>query len=128
MIFIIDCDRLFAECLRTSILNDPEFKGEVRIFTNAIEALNALDETWPELIFTEVLLPGVDAFSMLNELISYPDTANLPIILVTNLALKLADLKVYPIKAILNKENLEPETIRAYVKRYTLQRTSIKTH
>lgn len=128
MIFIIDCDRLFAECLRTSILNEPEFRGEVRIFTNAVEALNALDETWPELIFTEVLLPGVDAFSMLNELISYPDTANLPVILVTNLALKLTDLKVYPIKAILNKENLEPEVIRTYVKRYTLQGASAQTH
>ncbi|MBQ6396156.1 response regulator, partial [Candidatus Saccharibacteria bacterium] len=88
-------------------------------FKNASDAMNALEAPLPSLIFLDVLLPGPDGFTFLNEIMSYPDTAKIPIILVTSLRLVEFNLKLYGIRAILNKEEMKPEEVKLYVERYT---------
>ncbi|MBQ3464587.1 response regulator [Candidatus Saccharibacteria bacterium] len=90
----------------------------VEIYKNALDAMNNLVDPLPDLIFLDILLPGPDGFTFLNEIVSYPDTAKIPIVLITSLNLEPFDLKVYGVKGILNKEKMSPKDVTAYVERY----------
>ena len=46
------------------------------------------------MIFLDILLTGPDGFTFLNELISYSDTAKIPIVIVSSLDFSGKDLKV----------------------------------
>ena len=113
MIFVIDDDEIMAECIAGAI------NGEVKIFSNAIEAMNEISAgNLPEMIFLDILLDGPDGFTFLNELISYDDTAKIPIVIVTSLDLGEKDLSVYGVKEILEKEEMIPSDIERCVKAY----------
>lgn len=107
MIYIIDDDRLMSECLARYLR--PE---ETKIFGNAIDAISNIDEDNPKLIFLDVLLDGPDAFTFLNEIVSYKNTAKIPVVIVTSLSLETESLKAYGVKKILRKESLTPEEIK----------------
>ena len=114
MIFVIDDDEIMAECITSAIGG-----SEVRIFGNAIEAMEAISEgEIPEMIFLDILLTGPDGFTFLNELASYGDTAKIPVVLVTSLAIHNKDLSTYGVVGILEKEKMKPQEINEYVKRY----------
>ena len=114
MIFIIEDDLTFASCLKKYC------KGEqVNIFSNIIDAVNALDDELPSLIFLDVLLTGPDGFTLLNELASYPDTAKIPIVIVSSLNFAGKDLSAYGVVGTLNKETLTPKEIQSYVELYS---------
>ena len=116
-IFIIDDDELFADCIKSAIKkHDKSLK--IKTFTNALDAMNALETPLPKIIFLDILLPGPDGFTFLNELASYPDTAKIPIVLVTSLSLPETDLSIYHIQGILNKEKMKPTEVIDYVKRF----------
>jgi len=114
MIYVIDDDRAMAKCVARAC-----GERDVRIFGDAIAAMNALnDEGVPDLIFLDVLLTGPDGFTFLNELVSYQDTAQIPVVLVTSLGNDFGDLSAYGVVGILNKEVMRPEEIRGYVEQY----------
>ncbi|MBR2587226.1 response regulator [Candidatus Saccharibacteria bacterium] len=117
-IFVIDDDELFASCIKSAVKKHNQ-NLVVKTFKNALDAMNALETPLPSLIFLDVLLPGADGFTFLNELSSYPDTAKIPVVLVTSLELPEADLSIYGIKGILDKATMKPEEVIAYAKRYT---------
>ncbi len=114
-IYIIDDDEMFADCIELAIKKDIE-NLEIKKFKNALDAMNCLDKL-PSLIFLDILLPGADGFTFLNELTSYPDTAKIPVVLVTSLNLPETDLSIYGIKGILNKETMKPSEVTDYVHR-----------
>ena len=90
MIFVIDDDEIMAECISRWVDSD------VKIFSNAIEAMEAIsDGAIPKLIFLDILLDGPDGFSFLNELVSYDDTARIPVVVVTSLNLEKQNLSEY---------------------------------
>ena len=112
MIFVIDDDEIMAECVARVC-------GKAKIFQNAIEAMNAIIAgEMPELIFLDILLDGPDGFTFLNELISYTDTAKIPVVITTSLELK-NDLSVYGVVGVLDKTQMTPAEIKHYVERYT---------
>lgn len=114
MIFVIDDDEIMAECVARAI-------GEpVRIFANAIEAMNAIaDGELPTMIFLDILLDGPDGITFLNELISYDDTAKIPVVIVSSLDFKMNDLCRYGVVGILKKDEMTPREIKKYVEQYT---------
>ncbi len=112
MIYVIDDDLVMAKCIARAT------GREVKIFGDAIEALEALDEGLPELIFLDILLTGPDGFTFLNELISYSDTAKIPVVVVSSFDLKDKDLSVYGVVGALNKDTMMPEEIRGYADQY----------
>ena len=115
MIFIIDDDETMAGCIARAC--GDEF--ETKIFTNAIDAMNAIaDEMVPDLIYLDILLDGPDGFTILNEIMSYPDTAQIPIVLVSTLDLNGRDLSVYGVVGVLDKAKMIPTEIRKYVQEY----------
>ena len=117
MIFIIDDDEMFADCIELAI---KKYSQDIPVqkFTSAIDAMNSLTNTLPDLIFLDILLPGANGFTFLNELTSYPDTAKIPIVFVTSIKLPETDLSIYNIKGILDKETMKPSEVIDYVHRF----------
>lgn len=115
MIFVIEDNELMAECIGRAVRCAQK---EAAIFQNAIEAMNALDDELPEIIFLDVLLDGPDGFTFLNEIASYRDTANIPIVIVSSLNLKLKDLRSYGVVRVLDKSTMMPADIVECVKEY----------
>lgn len=120
LIYIIDDDEKFSSCLVRALKSEKSKNYKIKTFKNIPEVMSALDEEeLPNLIFLDVLLPGFDGFSFLNEIASYPDTSKIPIILVSSLDFKKKDLKIYGVKGILKKEEMTPKEVIDYAKRYT---------
>ena len=112
-IHIIDDDRLFANCLARHLRT-----YETRIFTNAIEAIAALNDETPPLIFLDILLDGPDGFTYLNELASYAETAKIPVVIISSLNLP-KNLPDYGVVKILNKSTLTPADLQSLAQKYT---------
>ena len=112
MIFVIDDDTIMAKCIADAC------GRETKIFADAIEAMNALDDGLPELIFLDILLTGPDGFTFLNELISYSDTAKIPVIVVSSLDFSGKDLSIYGVVGKLSKDTMTPAEIRGYADEY----------
>lgn len=112
MIFVIDDDEIMAECIATAT------NSETKIFSNAIDAINSIDETPPSLIFLDILLDGPDGFTFLNELASYPDLSKIPIVIISSLNLKNYNLNNYNIVKILDKSTMLPEDIERLADEY----------
>lgn len=117
MIFIIDDDRVMAECI-ARMLRQAEPDLDVQIFSNGIEAVAALNDVVPSLIFLDVLLDGPDGFTVLNELVSYTDTAKIPIVLVSSLNLQKHDLSNYGVVKILHKDTMKPTDFQTILEQY----------
>lgn len=115
MIFVIDDDVVMARCVARAVRKAGE---EVKIFTNAIEAMAAVDEGAPKMILMEILLTGPDGFAFLNELISYPDTAKIPVVIISGLDFSRAELRAYNVVGVLKKEEMRPEEITELVRKY----------
>lgn len=91
---------------------------EIRTFTDVISAMAAFDQGLPDLILLDIMLSGPDGFTFLNELMSYSDTATIPVILITSLELRARNLEHYGVREILSKETLTPASLAAAVRRY----------
>ncbi len=85
---------------------------ETKIFHDAISAVSSISTDKPDMIFLDVLLTGPDGFTFLNEIVSYEDTAKIPVVLVTSLDLKTENLENYNVVKILKKEELIPDDIK----------------
>ena len=110
-IFIIEDDPDFAEIYQKHLKrNFPEIP--LQIFYNAIEANAAFselsEEELPSLIILDILLTGPDGFTLLNELLSYPETSQIPVLLISSLNLAKFSLHAYNVRVILNKEIFTP--------------------
>lgn len=110
-IFIIEDEPLMAECLARALDQVTSSAPEILRFSNAIEAMSALAQGLPDLIMLDVLLDGPDGFTFLNELMSYTDTARIPVIIVTSLDLGPEPLADYGVVAVLQKDTMTPATI-----------------
>ncbi|MBR3319958.1 response regulator [Candidatus Saccharibacteria bacterium] len=115
-VYIIDDDELFTDCIELAV-HKANKNLEIKKFKNAIVAMDELNDNLPDLIFLDILLPGADGFTFLNELTSYPDTAEIPVVMITSLNLPKTDLSIYGVRGILNKETMKPEEVIDYVHR-----------
>lgn len=93
--------------------------SNIRIFNDAISAMDAINGELPDLILLDVLLSGPNGFTLLNELASYSDTADIPIIIISSLDLCQRDLEIYGVVNVLNKSTMTPHAIQEAI-RYAL--------
>lgn len=110
-VFIIEDDPDFAEIYQKHLARNFS-EIPLQIFYNAIEANAAFselrEEELPSLIILDILLTGPDGFTLLNELLSYPETSQIPVLLISSLNLGQMSLQAYNVRAILNKETFTP--------------------
>ena len=116
MIYIVDDDREFAECIAKMV--QAFSQTETRIFSNGIEAISAMNEELPDLIFLDILLNGPDGFTFLNELMSYNDTERIPVVIMSSLRFEQRRLEDYGVVAILDKMEMVPGDVKAVVEKY----------
>lgn len=121
--FIIEDDVMMAECLELATLNglrklqssypdklatDNYSTYTVSKFTNIFDATQAINQSLPDLIILDILLSGPDGFSLLNELMTYNDTAAIPIMVVSSLDLSQQNLAHYGVVRVFQKETMTP--------------------
>lgn len=117
MIYVIDDDEIMCECIVRACEDE-----NVQTFSNAIEAMAAMSESKiPNLIFLDIMLDGPDGFTFLNELMSYSDTAHIPVVVVSSLDFKGKDLSEYGVVGKLDKATMVPQEIKKYVREYCSQ-------
>lgn len=89
---------------------------------HALAAMEAIDEQPPDVLLCDVFLPGPNIFTLLHELRSYSDLAQLPVILCTTSADQLADedIAAYGVQRVLDKTTMTPDDIVAAVRRALL--------
>ena len=116
MVFVIDDDELMAECLANIVKNGT---SEVMTFRNAIDAMNCIaDGVLPDLIFLDIMLNGPDGFTFLNELVSYDDTVQIPVVIVSSMNFGQRDLSAYGVVEVLDKCKMKPMQIERLVLQY----------
>lgn len=114
MVFVIDDDEIMADCIANAI-----GQSKTRVFTNAIDAMKIIaNEEIPDLIFLDVLLDGPDGFTFLNEMCSYTDTSQVPVVIVSSLDFAGKDLSAYGVVGVLSKDSMTPDDIKEYVGSY----------
>ena len=56
---------------------------DVSVETNGTAAMQELSKDRPDVLVLDVMMPGLDGYSILKQLRAAPDTANLPVIMLT---------------------------------------------
>lgn len=119
LVYVIEDDPTMADVIalaaRSTVLfdeNGQETHPGVQVFNDAVEPMSEIDKALPDVILLDVLLSGPDGFTFLNELISYHDTAKIPVVLITSLDMSKHDLEHYGVFRTLNKAEMTPEDIR----------------
>lgn len=123
LVYIIEDDQIMADCIALSVHGATETlpdgteseAPEVLVFNDAISAINSVDENLPDVILLDIMLSGPDGFTFLNELVSYHDTAHIPVALITSLDLSNRKLDHYGVFRILNKGTMTPADIQTAV-------------
>ena len=117
MILVIDSDAVFGGCIVRTL----EKNGfDVQFFGDAISAMGAISEIGvPDLVFLDVMLTGPDGFTFLNEMASYADTFEVPIVIVSEKDFAKFDLKAYGVVGALDKHVMVPKDVVEYAKKYT---------
>ncbi|MDO4870787.1 MAG: response regulator [Candidatus Saccharibacteria bacterium] len=113
-ILLVDDDQFFSE-----LMSDILTKYQTKIATDAIMAMRLIDEFCPDVIVLDLLMPAVTGFGLLNEIMSYTDLRQIPIIVCSSVADKVdADfLAASGVVAILDKNNFHPDDLRMAIKR-----------
>lgn len=114
-VLIIEDDEWLAQQHERSLIRE---KYEVQVVSNALEAMNAIDEFQPDALLMDVLLPGSTAFSLLAEMKSYSDIGAIPVVLCTNIAeaISLENARAYGVKRILDKTTMHPGDVPAAIR------------
>lgn len=116
LIYIIEDEPIMADCIASAVIGVAKEPVEVAIFNDGISAMAAVNEKLPDVILLDVMLTGPDGFAFLNEMISYPDTAKIPVVLISSLDLSKRNLEHYGVKQVLDKAKMTPEDIYAAIK------------
>lgn len=93
---------------------------EVLVVPHALAAVDFIDRgLTPDAIVLDVLLTGSTGFALLNELRSYEDTRDIPVVLCTNIAeqFELSRLKQYGIVGVVDKTTVKPGSLGYILKK-----------
>lgn len=95
---------------------------EAEYVLDALAAMDALDDRQPNILLLDVFLAGPNAFTLLHELRSHDDLANVPVVLCTSSAADLVeeDMAAYGVTTVLDKTTMLPTDLVAAVKRVLL--------
>ena len=80
-ILVVDDDVSFVRLVER-ILRSAGY--EVLIATNGLSALKTVQDDKPDLVLLDIMLPGVDGFEICKRLRDNPDTAQVPVLIVSS--------------------------------------------
>lgn len=110
-VLIIEDDKWLSDTY-VKILQENGWQTETAV--DAASAIDLIDDSKPDVLLLDFILPLANAPALLNELQSHTDLADLPVVLCTTLDMKDFDassLKSYGVRAVLNKTDIRPSEI-----------------
>jgi GAF domain-containing protein/DNA-binding response OmpR family regulator len=113
-ILIID-DEPDAIRLLTQLLNE---NGTYRVFSaeNGIEGISLIARRRPDLIILDLRMPDLDGFGVLQELRNNPETASIPVLVVTGeVDLKTAEQEQLTNVRVLSKTDISDEEFEEFI-------------
>jgi hypothetical protein len=104
-VLVVDDDPSVSRLIGRSLTSA---KVTVRGVLSAVEALTAVGVKLPDLLFVDLLMPGMSGFELIARLRARPDTHDVPIIVVTAKSLTAEDLAVLrgQVDRLLSKDEL----------------------
>lgn len=113
-VLLVDDDLFFAELVSDVLTNYQVFHCQ-----NAPEAIAKIDDIAPDVIILDLLMPAATGFSLLQELVSYDDLNQIPIIVCSSVASEVSDefLKTAGVCEVLDKNQIAPTDIKLALKR-----------
>jgi DNA-binding response OmpR family regulator len=108
-IYIVEDDDAMAAHLRRVLKS-----YTVKTFSNSLDAIAAIDKKLPDVIVLDIILDGPSGFALINELQSYPDTMQVPVIVCTSMASEIG-WHDSSIRRVLDKATMTPSDIREAV-------------
>jgi len=112
MIFVIDDDREWLGYYERLFCD-----YEVEVFSDGVAAMERMGEVVPDMVILDILLVGPTGFSVMNEMQSYEDLANVPVVVVSGVTVD-KDLREYGAVMVFDKGKMLPEELLAVVKEY----------
>ncbi|MBR0133885.1 response regulator [Candidatus Saccharibacteria bacterium] len=113
MIYILEDDRGWENYYRRIL------KGhEMEFFHDGVTAIAAMDERVPDLVILDVLLTGPTGFAVLNEMRSYPELAEVPVVVISSVSMKDEIAKEYGVARVFDKGELMPADVIAAAKEF----------
>lgn len=114
-ILLIDDDALFSDLIRRTLTND----FNVVVANDVYQAMTQIDQQVPDLIVLDVLMPANNGLNLLNELMSFQDTAAVPIIICSSVAgdLNQEALALAGVVKVLDKTTMQPTDVLYYARR-----------
>jgi DNA-binding response OmpR family regulator len=88
-ILVVDDESDFAELI---CFNLKQRGHAVRTFLNGLDAVNQAQKLPPDLVLMDVMMPGIDGFSLCEILRSNPATNRIPVVMYTALGGSIASL------------------------------------
>ena len=113
MIYVIEDDRGWENYYRRIL------KGhDLKFFHDGVAAIAEMDARVPDLVILDVLLTGPTGFAVLNEMRSYPELAQVPVVVISSVSMRDEMAQQYGVLAILDKGELTPADVVALAKEY----------
>lgn len=112
-VLIVEDDRWFAEICADSLSD-----CDVRICHDAQAAIEAIDAVVPNIILLDLMLPGSNGVAFLQELRSYQDTRETPVIVCSSLRMTPAQqqgMKAFDPVCFLNKADVTAERLQKVI-------------
>ncbi|MDB4936572.1 MAG: hybrid sensor histidine kinase/response regulator [Labilithrix sp.] len=123
-VLVVDDDPSAVELIAVRVLDLP---GSVFRAYGGREAIDAARKELPDLIVLDLMMPEVDGFDVVKALHEQPETARIPILVLTAKQITAADrarLNGY-VKSVIDKVELDRDHFAAEVRRVTSPRTTV---
>ena len=112
-ILLVEDDKLFRDYIKEQLING--LQGiKILEASNAFEAIDVFNDKEVDLILSELVLPSVNALSMLLEIMSNYETLNkIPVIFLSDNDLdeEQKHLEKYGVRKVINKKTTSPKEI-----------------
>lgn len=112
-ILVIDDDILFANLIKRTLSNN----YKVKIVSDVWSGMDAIDDFKPDAIVLDILMPAVNGLGFLQELMSYGDTAKIPVLVCSSIAnqMNLDYLRQAGVVRLIDKSIMQPSDIADYI-------------
>ncbi|MFA5742443.1 MAG: response regulator [Candidatus Paceibacterota bacterium] len=84
-ILLVEDDRFLRELMSQKIL---KMGNDLVVAVDGEEGVSKTKEEKPEIVLLDLMLPGIDGFGVLSQIKADPETAGIPVIILSNLGQK----------------------------------------
>jgi CheY-like chemotaxis protein len=87
-IVVVDDDPMALELVRVTL--EPQ-GWDVKVCSRGADAVELISSTLPSVVLVDLLMPEIDGFAVVDALATRPETADIPIVVLTSMSLRAED-------------------------------------